>query len=299
MKKNEIIVKANLFNVPAEMVKASENLQNVLNSMNASKKQLARASYELKVQASECKTSFKDFIKNHFAMFDISDSRLYALAQTAETFDTEELKDLWERIPVSKLEKMTRIKKAKSNNSAMAFGYIPFLQCVSYRSIELHNTACENTSKMIAELNAQLDEAYSTRNNDKINSLSEKLKTVESSKKIEIPKDEKEQKTFYLNDGISRICAMTDSKIGDLVKLYNLYSDVVKPETGDSNSDNNGNNNNDDNNDDNNKEKSVFEMIADILTKVQTLREKAKSENVELPETTIKAFIECMENFGK
>ena len=301
MKKNEIIVKANMANVPAEMVKASENLQNVLNSVNASKKQLAKASYELKVQAEKSKVTFKTFIDNHFSMFDISSSRIYALAQTAETFDRKKYTDLWERIPVSKLEKMSRIKKAKSNNSAGAFGYISFLQCLSFRAIEKHNLACENSEKLISELKVQLDIAYDTRNSAKVVELEEKLKTVETSEKIEIPADKDEQKAFYLNDGISRVCSMPDSKVGELVKLYNLYSDVIKPETDESNNDNNGNNDNNDNNGNNGtqKEKSVHEMIASILSEVQTLREKAKTENIELPNTTIQAFVEAMQNFGK
>jgi len=295
MKKNEIIVKANMTGVPAEMLKASENLQNVLNNMNASKKQLAKASYELKVQAEESKLTFKTFIENHFAMFDISSSRIYALAQTAETFDNAKYKALWERIPVSKLEKMTRIKKAKSNKTTGAFGYISFIQCVSFRAIQKHNIACENSERVYSELKLQLDEAYKTKNRDKINELSDKIETVEKSEKIAIPEGVEEQKEFYLNDGISRICVLSDSKVGELVKLYNLYSDVIKPET----DDDSDNGEEDSKENPTQKEKSVHEMIADILSNVQTLRDKAKSENVELPDTTIQAFVEAMQNFGK
>lgn len=300
--KNEII-KANMANVPTEMVKASENFQKVLNNVNATKKQLAKASYELKVQADESKVTFKAFIENHFSMFDISSSRIYALAQTAETFDSEKYKSLWERIPVSKLEKMTRIKKAKSNNNTGAFGYIPFIQCVSFRSIEQHNIAIKKSAEIIKVLKSRMQEAIEIQDFETAQKCKVEIEKVGISKTISIPENVEEQKTFYLNDGISRICNMPDAKVGELVKLYNLYSDIVKPEKEDGNGNGNGNDS-DGNKDGNGKkasenEKSVSEMIAEILAKVQTLREKAKSENVELPDSTIQAFVESMQNFGK
>lgn len=299
--KNEIIVKANMTGVPSEMLKATENLQNVLNNVNTSKKQLAKASYDLKVQAGESNVSFKEFIKGHFGAFDISDSRLYALAQTAETFDCDEYKLLWERIPVSKLEKMTRIKKAKLNKTVTAFGYIPFLQCVSFRAIEKYNLTIANDKFVLEELKAQMQEACKKEEYLKAQQLKDKINSFANLKPIEIPEDEEKQKAFYLSDGISRVCNMPDTRVAELVKLYNLYSDVIKPETSDSdNNDNNSNDNNsNDNNSNDNTEKTVPEMIADILARVQTLKEKAEKNNIELPNTTIQAFIECMENFGK
>lgn len=297
MKKNEIILKANMTNVPAEMLKASENLQNVLNNVNASKKQLARASFELKTQAEESKVTFKTFIENHFSMFDISSSRIYALAQTAETFDCEEYKDLWERIPVSKLEKMSRIKKAKSNNNAGAFGYIAFLQCVSFRAIEQHNLAIEKASQIIENLKERMQEAVNNLDFDTAQKCKIEIDKVGCAQYIAVPENEEEQKGFYLNDGISRICTMTDSKIGELVKIYNLYSDIVIPEKPETDGDNE--NSDGDKAGKDSKDATVPKMIADILSKVQTLREKAKEENIELPNSTIQAFVECMENFGK
>lgn len=295
--KNEIIIKANMANVPAEMVKASENLQKILNNVNATKKQLAKASYELKVQADESKVTFKAFIENHFSMFDISASRIYALAQTAEMFDTEEYKNLWERIPVSKLEKMTRIKKAKSNKNAGAFNCIAFLQCVSFRSIESHNFGVEKSAQIVQSLKERMQEAVENMDFATAQKCKSDIEKVGNAQIITVPEDVEEQKAFYLNDGISRICAMTDVKVGELVKLYNLYSDIVKPETPET--DGKDSDNKDSENSKENSDKTISEMIASILTEVQNLRDKAKADNIELPDSTIQAFVECMENFGK
>lgn len=296
--KNEIIIKANMTNVPAEMVKASENLQKILNNVNATKKQLAKASYELKVQADESKVTFKAFIENHFSMFDISASRIYALAQTAEMFDTDEYRNLWDRIPVSKLEKMSRIKKAKSNKNVGAFNCIAFLQCVSFRGIESHNFGVEKSSQIVQSLKERMQEAIENMDFATAQKCKNDIEKVGNAQIITVPEDVEEQKAFYLNDGISRICAMTDVKIGELVKLYNLYSDIVKPET-DGNNDSKDSDNKDSDNKGSDNSKTIPEMIASILTEVQNLRDKAKADNIELPDSTIQAFIECMENFGK
>ena len=295
MKKNEIIVRANMTDVPAEMIKVCENLQSVLNNVNASKKQLAVACYEMKVQASESKLKFKDFFSKHFSAFDISDSRVYAYAQVAETFDKPEYSALWDRIPVSKLEKMCRIKKAKGNTSALSFGYIAFIQCISIRETEKHNIACDNSEKVIAELKRQYELAKDEDRVEDIVKLDSQIRNAQCAERIIVP--ENGQYEYYLNDGISRICAMTDNEIGNLVKIYNQYSDIIVPDNTD-NTDNTDDTDNTDNTD-NNTKKSLYEMIADTIAMVQNVRETAKAENIKLPETTINAFIEAMQNFGK
>lgn len=297
------IVKANMNGVPAEMVNVCENLQSVLNNVNAGKKQLANAVYALKIQAEKSKVSFRDFIKNHFSAFDISDSRLYAYAQTAEMFNTSEYVQLWERIPVSKLEKMTRIKKAKTNTCANAFSPIAFLQCLSYHAIEAHNTAYEAKAELLKELKAQLKESVKNQDFEQCGKIKKRIETVNDGNAIEIPKDNVEE--FYLNDGITRICAMPDSKIGELVKIYNQYSDIVKPEdpenkgTNGTDSNDSNSNSNDSNSNGKEKEKSLTDIIAETLASVQTMRERAEKDNVELPETVITAFVQALENFGK
>jgi len=295
--KNEII-KANMTNIPAEMVKASENLQKVLNNVNATKKQLAKASYELKVQADESKVTFKAFIENHFSVFDISASRIYALAQTAEIFNCEQYMSLWERIPISKLEKMSRIKKAKSNKNAGAFNCIAFLQCVSFRGIEAHNLGVEKSAQIVQSLKERMQEAVENMDFATAQKCKNDIEKVGNAQPISVPENVEEQRTFYFNDGISRICSMPDTKVGELVKLYNLYSDIVKPET-DENSDNKDSDNKDRDNKDSDNSKTISEMIASILTEVQNLRDKAKADNIELPDGTIQAFVESMQNFGK